>query len=190
MNQEQLQPNYYWIRVFDYKFERDQSDKGVMLDEFYTKELTDRESVKQLVKDRYCKSTGEKIGFAKPKKEKSGMYAIIMESDLFFYNRFYATINTPCFVCLGNIVGKASTFPKAYIGPRMGYQPGDDVFMDLTITAYFCSSECQQNYYRIKSNQEGEFQFREEGDQGAVYGYVYLIYNRSEKHGSMVDQEV
>lgn len=180
MNQELLQPNYYWIRVFDYKYERDQSDKGVMLDEFYTKDSADRESVKELVKDRYCKATSEHIGFAKPKKGKSGMYAIIMESERFFYNRFYAMINTSCFVCLRDIQGKASTFPRAYIGPRIGYQSGDDVFLDLTITAYFCCGTCQQNYYRIKSNQEGEFQSREEGDQGAVYGYIYLIYNRKE----------
>ncbi len=65
MNQEQQQPTYYWIRIFDYNSERDQFEKGVMLDEFYTKNLQDREHVKQLVKDRYCKSTSEKIGFAK-----------------------------------------------------------------------------------------------------------------------------
>jgi hypothetical protein len=41
--------------VYDYNQERDQYEKGTMLDEFYLKELVGgREEVKQTVRDKYC----------------------------------------------------------------------------------------------------------------------------------------
>lgn len=40
--------DYYWIRVYDYCFDRDMYGKGIKLDEFYIKgEEISRESVKK-----------------------------------------------------------------------------------------------------------------------------------------------
>lgn len=66
--------NYYWIRVFDYVYERDSkwqseiNDKGVLLDEFYLKDVVGgREEVKRILKERYIGDTSTKIAFAKPR---------------------------------------------------------------------------------------------------------------------------
>ena len=104
--------NYFWIRVFDYNFNRDSYDKGILLDEFYLKdENLCREDVKKEIKERYCGDVVEKIYFAKPRK-KDGLYALVEDSNKFFYDRFYLEVDTYCFCCHRQIKGKAYSFPK------------------------------------------------------------------------------
>lgn len=180
---------YYWIRVFDYDRERDssdesillESDKGVMLDEFYLRDVTGgRDEVKSVVRERYKGNTPNEIKFAKPKKGKSGVYAIVMDSDNFFYDRFHATVDTYCFWCHRPVKGKAREFPRSYIGndDEGYYAPNDDRFCDLTKTAYFCDHDCK-SIYLSSLNHEGEFQVKEQGEKGDIFGYIYLIYNRA-----------
>lgn len=167
--------NYFWVRVFDYVHERDSNyenelsfGKGVMLDEFYLQgEELDRESAKEEVKARYIGESAKNISFAKPRK-KDGIYAIVMDSSKFFYDRFYLEIDTYCFwhECHKQIKGKMVDFPRI---PN-----GDDYH-------YFCSYDCKSNYYRaINPLSEGEFQEKEAGGSGDIFGYIYLIYNRIE----------
>jgi hypothetical protein len=173
---------YYWVRVFDYDFERDRYDKGTLLDEFYLKDVAGgREEAKKLVRERYCSNTGKELKFRKPKNQ-HGIYAIIMDSEKYWYDRFYATIDTHCFWCLKPIKGKASEFPRAYIGADKHNASRDDVFTDLEQTAYFCTTDCKIHFSRSQKSDEGEFQVKEEGRDGDVYGYIYLIYNRAEDH--------
>ncbi|MDQ7094188.1 hypothetical protein REC12_11365 [Desulfosporosinus sp. PR] len=171
--------NYYWIRVFDYIHNRDSNyesesyGKGVMLDEFYLKDVIGgRDAVKQFVKERYSGQSSASISFAKP-RNKNGMYAIVMESNQFFYDRFYTVLDTFCFWhnCHKPIKGKISEFPKSYIGE----EDSQDKFV------HFCSYECKQHFDNsVNPWNEGEFQEKEEGENGNIYGYIYLIYNRAE----------
>ncbi len=172
-----MDERYFWIRVFDYVYERDSNydseslsfGKGVLLDEFYLKgENIDRESVKQEVKSRYVGKTASTISFAKP-KNKDGIYAIVMDSSKYFYDRFYLEIDTFCFwhTCHKQIIGKMTDFPKVTL------ENGEYIF--------FCSYDCKSHYYNaISPTSEGEFQEKEEGCNGSVFGYIYLIYNRLE----------
>ncbi|WP_373325658.1 GIY-YIG nuclease family protein [Sporomusa paucivorans] len=164
--------NYFWVRVFDYDFERDDYDKGIMLDEFYLKDLEGgREEAKQAVREKYSGKAQKDIGFAKPKKQKNGLYAIVMESSKFFYDRFCKTIETYCFACHKPISGKASEFPRAYLD-----SDGDD-----EEAVYFCNYDCKRDYHdKINPFSEGEFQVKEEGAHGDIFGYIYLIYNKAE----------
>jgi hypothetical protein len=161
---------YYWIRVFDFDFERDCYDKGILLDEFYLKDISGgREEVKAAVKARYGGKTHNEIMFAKPKKKGVGIYAIVMDSDKFFYDRFYDTIDTFCFWCHKPIKGKASEFPREFV-------IGDD----FEGSVHFCNWETCKSAYRSSLNDEGEFQVKEAGGNGDIFGYIYLIYNRVE----------
>lgn len=165
---------YFWIRVFDYNYERDMYDKGVLLDEYYLKDIERREDAKTDVKKKYCGETSQKLLFAKPRK-KDGIYAIVMDSEKFFYDRFYVEIDTYCFCCHKKIKGKASEFPRQSI--EGNYYHVD--LEDTENTAYFCSHECK---YTLNNNlrYEGEFQSKEAGENGDIFGYIYCMYNRVE----------
>lgn len=167
--------DYFWVRVYEYNYERDMFDKGIMLDEYYLKDIENKEIVKEDVRKKYSGSTASKILFAKPKK-KDGIYAIVMESNKFYYDRFYLEIDTNCFYCHKQIKGKASEFPKMNLS--------NDYFSDLDLedpksTAYFCSYDCK-HHLDTNLRYEGEFQEKEAGSDGAVFGYIYLMYNRIE----------
>lgn len=156
---------YWWIRVFDYKYERDGSEKGTLLDEFYYKDIDSLEEVKQKVREKYFGNTAAGLKFAKPRK-KDGVYAIVMESDQFFYDRFYKEIDTYCFMCHKPIKGKAKFFPKCNLEDR---------------EVYFCCYDCKREFGWVTNPlAEGEYQVKEEGGNGDIFGYVYLIYNRLE----------
>ena len=104
--------NYYWVRIFDYKKDDELkantdefvwgSFKGTMLDEYYLcgEDMT-REQAKEEVKDK----SGVKK-FAKPRKG-DGIYAIIMDSTKYYYERFTVEVDTKCFCCLKPVVGKS-----------------------------------------------------------------------------------
>jgi hypothetical protein len=167
--------NYFWVRVYDYNHDRDRYEKGTMLDEFYL--IGEREVVKQIVKDKYCSATSSQMRFAKPKKETDGIYAIVMDSDKFFYDRFTISINTVCFWCHVPIVGKASEFPRANISGSWK----DEDLTDLEKTAYFCKYDCKSHFlYSQNPVGEGEWQSKEAGQDGEIFGYIYLMYNRGE----------
>lgn len=131
-----------------------------MLEEYYLcgEDLT-REQVKDKVKQRSGVST-----FRKPSKN-DGVYAIVMNSDKYYYDRFYVEVDTQCFNCLKPVKGKEKDFCSM-------------VHEDTKY--HFCSYDC----YRTVSNKinpytEGEFQSREDYTRnGGAYGYVYHIYNR------------
>lgn len=163
--------NYFWVRIFDYKRDEElkkytddyayESQKGTLLDEYYLcgEDMT-RETAKSQVKER---SGCEK--FAKPRKG-NGVYALVMESNQFFYDRFTVEIDTICFNCHTHIKGKLKDFPY------MVSDSGDKYC--------FCSWECKRETSRkINPYCEGEFQERENYESnGGVYGYIYHIYNR------------
>ncbi|MGV2886153.1 GIY-YIG nuclease family protein [Paenibacillus taichungensis] len=171
---------YFWVRVYDYNLERDGMEKGTLLDEFYLMDIEGgRAEAKQKVLEKYCTNTSKELKFAKPKK-KSGIYAIITDTEKYWYDRFYAQIDTFCFWCTKPIKGKASEFPRSYIGDGHYYASRDTVFTDLTQTAYFCTTNCEIHFKRSQKSDEGEFQVKEEGNNGDIFGYIYLIYNRAE----------
>lgn len=164
--------NYYWIRIYDFDFERDNYDKGIMLDEFYIKgENLTREETKEKVKEKYI----NEIKFAKPRK-KNGMYAIVMDSDKFFYDRFYLEIDTYCFCCHKEIKGKASEFPKESL-KKDSYE----IDLESSETVYYCSYDCKNKLHN-NLRYEGEFQ-EKEAISSEIVGYIYHMYNRVEnKH--------
>lgn len=163
--------NYFWIRIFDYKSDEElkeyteidvwEARRGTLLDEYYLcgDDMT-RADVKKAVTER---SSVER--FAKPKKS-SGIYALIMESNQFFYDRFNIDVDTICFNCHLKIKGKQKDFPYITNEDKNKY--------------YFCSYDCRriiQN--KINPYCEGEFQAREDyTTNGGTYGYIYHIYNR------------
>lgn len=160
---------YYWIRIFDYKqdeYLREYTDdftwgsfKGTMLDEYYLcgEEMT-REQAKKEVKARSCVEK-----FAKPRNN-DGIYALVLDSDKFFYDRFNVEVDTLCFCCHKPIKGKQKDFP--YIDHN-----GEKYF--------FCSYDERREVEREIHCPEGEFQERENyKTNGGVYGYIYHIYNR------------
>lgn len=174
--------NYFWVRVYDYNHERDHYEKGTMLDELYLKELAGgREEAKHAVRDKYCSGTSSKLSFAKPKKESDGIYAIVMESTKFYYDRFYATINTHCFWCLKAIEGKASEFPRERMSEGSQYSDHDNVYSGDGKTVFFCTYDCKSHFNHSQNPiGEGEWQSKEAGHDGDIFGYVYLMYNRAE----------
>lgn len=163
--------SYYWVRVFDYQKDRDQDDKGILLDEFYLKDAESRNTVKDAVRNKYSGKSKIDLTFAKPKM-KDGIYSIVMESDEFFYNRFNTTIDTFCFWhdCHKPIKGKLADFPKS-----VHYDEKSDNCTDL----YFCSYDCKKRFSDSLRCSEGEWQTKEEGLNGSVLGYIYHIYNRT-----------
>lgn len=163
--------NYFWIRIYDYKQCNDlkeyateedwENRKGTLLDEYYLcgEELT-REQAKQKVEK---KSGIDK--FAKPRKN-DGVYALVMESNQFFYDRFNTWVDTICFNCHAPIKGKMKGFPN------ITSKSGEKYF--------FCCWDCKrETLNKINLYNEGEWQSKEgyEGN-GGVYGYIYHIYNR------------
>lgn len=163
---------YYWIRVFDYKTDEElkqftdidvwEARQGLLLDEYYLKgEDLSREEVKATVKER---SKVER--FAKPRKG-GGIYAIVMDSEEFFYERFMVDVDSICFHCHKPIKGKVKDFPRI-VAPN-----GDKYYC----CSYGCSSKVHS---KLNPYYEGEFQNRESyTTNGGVYGYIYHIYNRS-----------
>ncbi len=164
--------NYYWVRIFDYRKDEElkpYSDnstwdkfKGTLLDEYYLcgEDMT-REKAKEEVKSR---SEVEK--FAKPRKS-DGIYALVMESNQFFYDRFNIEVDAICFDadCHNPIKGKMKDFP--YIEHN-------------GVKYHFCSYDCKRHTLnKINPYNEGEWQSKEGYEEnGGVYGYIYHIYNR------------
>lgn len=166
-----MEMKYFWVRIFDYKKDEELKDytniedwnnrKGTLLDEYYLcGEKMTRETAKQEVKR---KSGVEK--FAKPRKN-DGVYALVMESNQFFYDRFNIEIDTVCFNCHKPIKGKLKDFP--YISHESGEK------------YCFCSWDCKRHTLnKINPYNEGEWQSKEGyKENGGVYGYIYHIYNR------------
>lgn len=164
--------NYFWVRIYDYKNSNDLKEyttaedwdnrKGTLLDEYYLcgEELT-RERAKKQVRE---KSGVEK--FAKPRKS-DGVYALIMESTQFFYDRFNVEVDTICFNCHKPIKGKMKDFLNTTADNGEKY--------------FFCCWDCKREALNKISpyNSEGEWQDREGYEtNGSVYGYIYHIYNR------------
>ncbi len=173
---------YFWVRLFDYVYARDSNyenesyGKGVLLDEYYLKDVDlSREETKKIVKDRCDGYLSNDLSFAKPKK-RDGIYAIVIESSKFFFDRFYREINTFCFWhnCHKAIKGRYSDYPRTNLGYRNLTDKAED-------ERFFCSHECQHEFFKSLSPfSEGEFQEKEAGMNGSVFGYIYLIYNRVE----------
>ena len=162
--------NYYWIHIYDYQRgeelrEFTENDiwngfKGTLLDEYYLcGEAMTRDAAKAEVKTR---SGVEK--FAKPRNG-NGIYALIMDSNQFFYERFNIEIDTVCLNCNKPIKGKMKDFPHIIHGDKK---------------YHFCCYACKREVLQeINPYNEGEFQEREGYEtNGGVYGYIYHIYNR------------
>ena len=163
--------NYFWVRIFDYKKDDElkeyttaedwENRKGTLLDEYYLcgEEMT-RDKAKQKVRQR---SGVDK--FAKPRKN-NGVYALVMDSNQFFYDRFNVEIDDICFNCHKPIKGKLKDFPNMTADNGERY--------------CFCSYDCRRKTQdKINPYFEGEFQEREDFQtNGGVYGYIYHIYNR------------
>lgn len=162
---------YYWVRIYDYKVDDElkefaddnvwDSQKGTLLDEYY---LCGEDMSRSEAKDEVKKKSSISR-FAKPRKG-SGTYALVMESNQFFYERFNIEVDTICFNCHKSIKGKQKDFP--YITTDGGEK------------YYFCSYDCRaKTSSKINPYYEGEFQTREGYESnGGVYGYIYHIYNR------------
>lgn len=163
--------NYYWIRIYDYKKDDELKSyaeedmwgkyKGILLDEYYLsgEEMT-REQAKAIVKERSCIEK-----FAKPRKN-DGIYAIVMDSNKYYYDGFTKEVDTICFnsECNKHIKGKEKYFPS------MTHQDKD---------YYFCCWDCYREVsYKINPHTEGEWQSKENYTYSGVYGYIYHIYNR------------
>lgn len=164
---------YFWVRIYDYKKSDElefytkesvwEKYKGILLDEYYLcgEEMT-REQAKEQVKS---KSSVDK--FAKPRKN-DGIYAIVMDSTKYWYERFTVEVDDFCFNigCGNKVQGKLKHFP--YITSDNGER------------RYFCCYSCCSDYYhKTNPNNEGDWQSREDYTiNGGVYGYIYHIYNR------------
>lgn len=157
--------NYFWVRIFDYRKDNEngvsedwENRKGTMLDEYYLcgEDMT-REQAKAESKSRSCVDK-----FAKPRKN-DGVYALIMESTKFFYDRFNIEIDTICFKCHKPIKGKMKDFPNITADNREKY--------------HFCCWDCKrETLNKVNPYCEGEFQERTQ--LNGIYGYIYHIYNR------------
>lgn len=163
--------NYYWVRIYDYRMDDElkehtelnewESFKGTLLDEYYlcgegmTRELAKKEVIQ--------KSCVQK--FAKPRKS-GEIYALILNSEKFFYDRFNIDVDTYCFnsECHKPIKGKMKDFPR---------------IKNNNIDYYCCCYDCKREVNNKLFSTEGEFQEREGYESnGGVYGYIYHIYNR------------
>lgn len=180
---------YWWIRIYDYDWDRDRYDKGILLDEYYLKDIFDRNQAKDEVYKKY----GSKLPLRKPKlpsgsdytKEELNtgfkcVYAVFMESDKFFYDRFCLEIDTYCFDpdCHKHIHGKMIDLPYTY---KCNYESTDDFEKDNDEKIYFCSYDCKYRFQNRLKGFDGEWQSREDyNTNGGVFGYIYCIYNRVE----------
>lgn len=164
--------NYWWVRIYDYKKDEElkehtelciwETQKGTMLDEYY---LCGENMTRQEAKEEVKRRSGIDK-FAKPRKD-DGIYALVMDSNQFYYDRFNVDVDTVCFNCHNPIKGKQKDFPYIVHGKD------EEKY-------YFCSYDCRRVVQRkINPYSEGEFQEREGYESnGGVYGYVYHIYNR------------
>lgn len=157
--------NYFHIKIYDYKYNRDYKEKGILLDEFFQrgKSLT-KEKVKEAL---FQVSMQEPyiLKYQKPRKNKDGVYAIITRSSEYWYNYFYERIDTYCFYCHKKIQGPMKEFPSIKINNKI---------------YYFCKYDCKSKMYS-KINYEGKYQTKFVPD--SIIGYIYHIYNRKEdKH--------
>lgn len=116
------------------------------------------------------------------------MYALVIDSDKFFYDRFYKTIDTNCFNCGKHIQGHAKDFPNFQpfvYDPRFETDEECNIKKyDQDTRYYFCSYNCKFEILQKLRGDEGEWQVREDYTKnGGVFGYIYHIYNRKEnKH--------
>ena len=162
---------YYWVRIYDYKVDDElkeftddnvwDAQKGTLLDEYY---LCGDDMSRGEAKDE-VKRKSSISRFAKPRKG-SGIYALVMDSNQFFYERFNVEVDAVCFNCHKPIKGKQKDFPYSTTDGGEKY--------------YFCSYGCRaETSSKINPYYEGEFQTREGYESnGGVYGYIYHIYNR------------
>ena len=172
---------YYWIRIFDYRYDDELSHiaagewtnyKGVLLDEYYLSgEGLSREACKEEVKKR---SGIERFAKSK-KKQEDCLYSIVMDSDKWFFDRFYDVIDTVCFGCGCDITGKAHQFREL----RKDRNPSE-----LSERLFFCSRGCEYQTNKKLNPPDCEWQEKEDYEtNGGVYGYIYYIYNRrTNKH--------
>lgn len=165
--------NYFWVRIFDYHKEDSEelkeyttaedwgNRKGTLLDEYY---LCGEDMTRQQAKDEVKKKSSVSK-FAKPRK-KSGTYALIMDSNQFFYDRFNVEVDTTCFNCHKPIKGKLKDFPNMTTDSGERY--------------CFCCWDCKRTTLnKVDPYNEGDWQEREDyTTNGGVYGYIYHIYNR------------
>lgn len=164
--------NYFWVRIYDYKKDEELKEhtenlvwenfKGTLLDEYY---LCGKDMTREIAKQEVMKRSGVEK-FAKPRKN-DGIYALVMDSNQFFYDRFYVEIDDFCFNCHCHIKGKEKDFPRITWG-------NDEK------PYYFCSYDCRRDtQIKTNPNYDGEFQNRTGYvGNGGVYGYIYHIYNR------------
>ena len=165
---------YYWVRIFDYKSKDEDSTasndvwgsyKGIMLDEYYLSgENLSRDEAKEQIKLRSNVSR-----FAKPRKG-DDIYAVVLDSNQFFYDRFYKTVDTVCLYCNNPIKGMWASYPKMTV---------------RDVEYCFCNYDCRHRYLdSINPDVDGEWQEREGYDtNGGTFGYIYHIYNRHvDKH--------
>ncbi len=170
---------YYWIRIYDYPIEppAEWNYKGTLLDEYYLcGEALTRDECKRQVKER---SNVER--FAKPKKGKSGIYAIVMDSDKYYFDRFYTELDTYCFECGKHICGKERYFPKTkpeYYDEQYA-DDGNKKYESDNGYFYYCSDNCKYASTSKMRSSEGEWQDKLNYERnGGAYGYIYHIYNR------------
>lgn len=155
--------DYYWIRIFDYHYCDDSYDKGTLLDEYYL-------FAEGLTRDQCKKQVAERSHvdrFAKP-RSKDGIYAIVGDSNEFWYERFNKVIDTYCFNCGAHIQGREKDFPHITHEDQKYYH---------------CSYDCKREVYNKLHAPEGEWQDRDGYSDSGVFGYIYHIYNRkTNKH--------
>lgn len=169
---------YWWVRVFNWINDGDHHyddedynwcnrGKGEMLDEFYIElDVNDRNRAKEEVKKRL---NNKDLKFAKPRKDKDGVYAVIMDSSKLWHDRFYNQIDTYCICCHKPIKGPAANFPRI---DWNDFSSNDN---------FYCSYECKREVENKLRGDEGEFQERE--TPAGIVGYIYHMYNRKEdKH--------
>lgn len=172
--------NIFWVRTFDYEYERDEDEKGIMLDEFYSRDKDKNEIKSYIRNERYVGEVSRSISFKKPKKGKNGIYCLILNSNDFFYHRFYDEIDTLCFCCHKHIKGRAASFPSMVFENSNKLKDKNDKSNGLE-NIYFCSPDCKRKYLDDVNPllNEGEFQEREDNWKNN-FGYIYCIYNRAE----------
>lgn len=188
--------NYYWIRIFDYKQDKEdytnpfsetetyiKDHKGILLDEYY---LFGNGMTRQQAKNQVTEQRGISR-FAKPRNNNEDIYAIVIESDKSYYEWFCCELpeNTLCFHCHKPISGKVKDFPK------LSSFDANCLYDDVTTKHlkenqyYFCSYDCKRKTRKsLENNDTVEWQVKEDyTTNGGVFGYIYHIYNRKEdKH--------
>lgn len=169
---------YFWIRVFVYSLENDATEKGKMVEELYEKNV-EKEVIKENLRNIY----GKNLKFRKPKSD--GIYAIIMESSKFFYERD-KPVDTICLNCLKEVRGRRSEFPMMDISNPHdvnSYVDFDSCNLDnYKEVAYFCNHTCKDEYYKKSKGYDTDLEFQEREKEvrnnKEIGGYIYELYNR------------